>query len=531
MATSIGVLSIMIKANTKAFEKGIDRSKKKTQGFKASMAGVAKSMAGATIAFAAAAVAVRRVASAIAETMTTMDELAKKSRSLGITGQQLNEMRIASARAGIEAAGLSTALQRMMKTASEGRVGLSTAVRAFDQLGISAQELKGLDPQELLLEIANGMKGVTDQQEKARIAMDIFGRSGLPMLNLLQGGAAELADSFERARMLGIIDEDGLRRVEAANDAMGNLKDQLAIMRMNLVSELAPAIKSIAEDIGELTTAMKDAGIIKAISAWVFVTKEFHLSLFRALQAVEMLRRVVNLEISFGEGIQEFNDNVFGTSGSVVQSSETFRENIEAAANEIKTINLDPTGKLSALGQSQADRAAQIREGLLTPQQRFDRERRELGMLNDFGLITLKEFYAARNKLEEDFFGKGAEAAQAAAAVFAATRTEEEKFTASLMDLQKLFEVGAITGDTFKRAVKAEFNKFATETAQTGGDITNPQALQRGSLAAASKSLELRQRAANSGVEEKVEQNTEVLGKKLDDILDSVNTPDLILDF
>ena len=49
---------------------------------------------------------------------------------------------------------------------------------AFDALGLSAEQFKGLSPEQQFQLVANALGGVEDASTRAALAQDVFGKAG-----------------------------------------------------------------------------------------------------------------------------------------------------------------------------------------------------------------------------------------------------------------------------------------------------------------------------------------------------------------
>jgi hypothetical protein len=105
------------------------------------------------------------------------------------------------------------------------------------------------------MQIADALNGVTNPADRARIALDIFGRSGLAMTNITKEGSAGLRALMADAEALGLtVDREMAAKVEAANDAVTRLKSAFAGLGRTMAVELAPALKSVVDLLTQLVS-------------------------------------------------------------------------------------------------------------------------------------------------------------------------------------------------------------------------------------------------------------------------------------
>lgn len=183
---------------------------------------------------------------------TDIDNLAKQSARLGVTVNQLQTLSFAASQSGTGAAELSKGFEKFNKSISEASSGMGTGVKAFEALGItltnSDGSLKNTDV--LLGEVADGFTGIKDPADRVRIAMDLFGRSGAGMVNMLQGGSKNLADMRAEFNRLTIeLTGPQAAAVEAANDAFDKMSRTFLSIGQQIAATVLPALAELGRGI------------------------------------------------------------------------------------------------------------------------------------------------------------------------------------------------------------------------------------------------------------------------------------------
>lgn len=273
MAT-VGSIVVNLVAKTAAFRDGMFKATKSSDKFSRAVGGASIKLLkmGAVAATAAAA----GLALVIRNQLKAIDATAKLSDTLGLTIQQLDSYNLIAGLSGVESAALGTAFKRMEKNISDANNGLSTAIRVFDSLGISIKEIQQLTPDEQFKAIAEGFRGINLQSERARVALDLFGRSGLGLIKVLELGEDGINRWQKAAEKLGIsITREMAAKVEAANDAVLIFRASVGGLAKRLTVIVAPAILNIANKMLGFLEATKDTlpQIVKTTtSAFAMVT-------------------------------------------------------------------------------------------------------------------------------------------------------------------------------------------------------------------------------------------------------------------
>jgi hypothetical protein len=100
----------------------------------------------------------------------------------------------------------------------------------------------------LLNEVSDGLKDVSDPAERVRIAFDLFGRSGVKLINTLKGGSESLTELRDRFNDITItLTEDQAKAVEAANDGFDRLGKTFVSFGQSITATVLPSIQRVAE--------------------------------------------------------------------------------------------------------------------------------------------------------------------------------------------------------------------------------------------------------------------------------------------
>jgi hypothetical protein len=245
---TVGKLNVALTAQTRPFVAGLQRAQARTARFAAAVNKVAARIT--AMGAAAGAIAAGGMLLLVRRQMQVIDTTAKMSRALGIATEDLIGLQLAAKITGASTKELETALRRFEKNISDAVLGLTTAQRAFEALGLSAEELKRLTPIEAFRRTADAFKEMRNQADRARVAQDLFGRSGINLINLLNLGSAGIDEMRLEAERLGMtFSIFAATQVEAANDAVTKLKEALASVANVIAVDLAPVIVLVTESL------------------------------------------------------------------------------------------------------------------------------------------------------------------------------------------------------------------------------------------------------------------------------------------
>ena len=229
------------------------------------------------------------------------DAFGKMSDQTGIAANTLQAYVNAGKLAGISQETIDKGLRRLAQSMREADQGVATYKDSFDALGISVRTVDGefKTNQQVLGEIADRFANIENGSTKAAIAMEIFGRSGASLINLLNGGAASLEEfNYE-------VSENFAQNAEFFNDQIAVLGIRFDGFRKQLTDALLPALNTIVGVFSELFSAENDfSGFFKAIEIGI---RGIAIGIFATIKLVDETVRVIE---NLGKKFKNFFDNL-----------------------------------------------------------------------------------------------------------------------------------------------------------------------------------------------------------------------------
>jgi hypothetical protein len=255
-----------------------------------------KSAASDLIKSIAAAISVRGLIGLVNRTAAAAEELQDLSTKLGLTTEFFSEMQFAADQLGVEWGEFTGALQAATVRMEEFRQsGKGTAKDALQLLGGGLAEAVrgGKNLEELLPQIADRFRALSDDQRRVQVAFDLFGRGGTSMVNVLKGGAMAITELRERARELGItLETEAAAELAGLKDQMDELRAAGRALGRQFVELAGPAVKAMAAGgsvaLKALDTLMED---LIEVTEELFVQWEQGFSIAGGDTAAEMRER------------------------------------------------------------------------------------------------------------------------------------------------------------------------------------------------------------------------------------------------
>jgi hypothetical protein len=234
------------------------------------------------------------IAGVVNSSRKSIDVLAKKSDQLGIATEKLAAFQHLGELTGVSNQSMNSSLERMSKRLGEAAQGMGAARPQLERLNLSASELVKLSPDQQYQKIADAVKGLSTQSEKAAATAAIFGREGLALLNTMEAGAEGFAQAEADVMAFGTaITRVDAAKVEAANDSFERVQEALKGVATQLTVQLAPMMKVISD---RFVDAARESGgftdqIVSGLNLAIEATA-FFADTIRGLQVVWKLAEV-----------------------------------------------------------------------------------------------------------------------------------------------------------------------------------------------------------------------------------------------
>lgn len=259
----------------------------------------------------------------VKSSLDSIDRISKLSRTLGVSVKDLRKLELAAELSGVQ---LET-LARGFRTLNKGMVdfvaeGTGEAADAFGRLGITSQELRETmgDQFKVLQLVAKRFDEVENSAVKSSIAQELFGGRASEMMLILEDGGKELEKISRQAQDFGLVmSAASARGVENANDAFTRLGSIFKGLRDNIVSALAPALQTLADQLTEsLKTMVEDAGGFQKFAEGLI------LSLLQFMK--EATLGIVKFLKEMAARLARFFDLLGAFSETAKEAAESFRE-------------------------------------------------------------------------------------------------------------------------------------------------------------------------------------------------------------
>lgn len=182
-----------------------------------------------------------------------IDQQSKLAARVGMTYGEFAGLALAGDLAGVGMDTVANAATRADVAFIKAKNGSAQAQKAFAGLGLSVAELSSMSPAERFTAIAQAIANLPTEAERAAAAVQVFGRAGMQLLPLFNGGADAIAEAANQAQRLGLaLTSAQGRDVEAMNDAITLAYKGIQGIVQQVVAYLSPAVKAVADTFTKL---------------------------------------------------------------------------------------------------------------------------------------------------------------------------------------------------------------------------------------------------------------------------------------
>lgn len=247
------VMDLMAKIglDTNDYDKKLGDSEGKFKSFGSTLASGAKTAAKVGVAaFAAIGTAIAGATTSLiknaGETAAYADNIDKMSQKLGFTSDAYQEWDFILQHSGSSIESVKGSLIKLQKAAEAGG-------EAFEQLGINQEEFLAMGSQEQFETAVTALQNVADEEERARLASELFGKSYQELMPLLNTSAEATAEMKEQVHELGgVMDESAVKAGAAYQDSLQNLQTAFGGLKNTMMGEFLPGLTKVMDGLTAL---------------------------------------------------------------------------------------------------------------------------------------------------------------------------------------------------------------------------------------------------------------------------------------
>jgi len=268
-------------------------------------------------------------------TVTYRDEIYKLSKATGVSTEALAGFKYAADLAGSSGEDFDRGLKALIREMQGVKDGNAESVKTFKELGVSILDSTGkMKPIETVIyDVADALKGMGNDAERAAVSQKIFGRAGLDLLPMLMEGAEALKEYQERAKMTGqTFDQLSGEQAAKFKDAMTETKKAMQGLRMAIIGQsgIIPALTEMAITVTAVNVYFQQHGEI---------LKKAFLNYTEIGQAIQSANIVWKLYIAYLEKHAKNTDEGAGKTKTFAQIMTDLRKEFNLTTGAVKAYN------------------------------------------------------------------------------------------------------------------------------------------------------------------------------------------------
>lgn len=272
-AIRAGAAYIELTTRDSKLVKGLQSASQKLKAFGASVRETGMKM------FAGGAAAITPLLAATQQFAARGERLQRVASRIGTSTEALSELGFAATQTGVEVELLEEGLTEMVQRL--GEAAKSKTGSAFDMLnllGMSAEELVRMKPEDALGRIADAINQLPTAGERAFAIDEIFGGEGRELINLLQQGSAGMDALRQKAREFGqSVSGQDASAATALAAAWRDVRSAFSAAVLAVGSALAPMLTDLAAQAAKLLV-----GVVN----WIKQNKALVVTVFKIAAAV-----------------------------------------------------------------------------------------------------------------------------------------------------------------------------------------------------------------------------------------------------
>lgn len=271
MAAELASLVLKMSADSAQLRTDIKRVQRDMTGMRKSAANLEKGFSGvsrtlkSTFSVLGVGIGIRGIVRSLDNLTASLDKISKTATKVGVTTDELQELRFAAGQAGVETRTLDMALQRFSRRLGEAAQGSGELKGTLEGYNIAVRDSEGNTRSvvDVLGDFANVIRTAESDQERLRIAFKAFDSEGAALVNMLRDGSSGLDQMRGRARELGlVIDGETIQASVDFRDSLNELKGSFTALQAEAIGPLLPKLIEYVEG---LRDSIREGGGVKQV--------------------------------------------------------------------------------------------------------------------------------------------------------------------------------------------------------------------------------------------------------------------------
>lgn len=181
---------------------------------------------------------------------STADNIDKMSQKIGISRQAYQELDFVCSQSGTSVDTLKMGVKTLTAAMDGAASGTKSNVEQFQKLGVSVVDSNGKlrSQEDVMWDVFSALQNMDNQTEKARLATELFGKSGSELMPMLNGASGSIESMKQQAHDLGLVlSDEAIDAGVAYTDKMDQLKRSFAAVATKVGTSVLPLLTQLGD--------------------------------------------------------------------------------------------------------------------------------------------------------------------------------------------------------------------------------------------------------------------------------------------
>lgn len=273
-------LMATISLDASKYEKGLKNAEKKSNSFKNAVKNATKVVGAVSGAVTAGGGALFGFAK---KSSDATDKIDKMSQKIGMSRQAYQEWDYILSQNGASVDSLRGGFKKMTAQIDKVIEAGDTSGTAFENLGMSIDDVKGKSREEIFESIVKGLQSMDDETQKASTASDLLGKSAMELAPLLNQSAKSTEDLKKKSHDLGLVmSDEAIDSGVKFQDTLDSLQRSFGAVVSKIGVSVMPTVQKFADyiikNMPSIQKVMKKAfkTIENVVTVVIDVAKDFY---------------------------------------------------------------------------------------------------------------------------------------------------------------------------------------------------------------------------------------------------------------
>lgn len=189
------------------------------------------------------------------------DNIDKMSQKIGISRQAYQELDFICSQSGTSVDSLQMGVKSLTAAMDGAASGTKTNIEQFEKLGVAVLDSNGnlRSQEDVMWETFSALNNLENQTEKARLATELFGRSGTELMPLLNGASGSIEEMKQKAHDLGLVMSDEFVDDSVKfTDTMDQFKRSIKAAGNTIIGAFIPKIQGFVDKLVEFSPKISE---------------------------------------------------------------------------------------------------------------------------------------------------------------------------------------------------------------------------------------------------------------------------------